>query len=228
MTDPYKVLGVDRNASDEEIKKAYRRLSRQYHPEANINNPNKDQAEARFKEVQQAYDQIVKERERGTGGSGGYDYGYGQGSYGRGGFGGFGGFGGYQGNSQQSYEQDEDSVRLNAAANYINSRHFAEAMNVLNSISSHGARWHYLCAAANAGLGNNIEAKAHAREAVNLEPNNVQYRQFLNQMESGGSWYQTMGQSYGRPTSAADDMCLKLCIANMICNCCCGGRFIMC
>ena len=71
MTDPYKVLGVDRNASDEEIKKAYRRLSRQYHPDANINNPNKDQAEARFKEVQQAYDQIVKERERGTGGSGG-------------------------------------------------------------------------------------------------------------------------------------------------------------
>ena len=55
MTDPYIVLGVDRSASDEEIKKAYRKLSRKYHPDANINNPNKDQAEAKFKEVQQAY-----------------------------------------------------------------------------------------------------------------------------------------------------------------------------
>ena len=54
MLDPYSVLGVPRNASDDEIKKAYRKLSRKYHPDANINNPNKDQAEAKFKEVQQA------------------------------------------------------------------------------------------------------------------------------------------------------------------------------
>ena len=59
MTDPYAVLGVSRDASDEEIKKAYRSLSRKYHPDANINNPNKDQAEAKFKEVQQAYQQII-------------------------------------------------------------------------------------------------------------------------------------------------------------------------
>ena len=63
MTDPYSVLGVSRDASDDEIKKAYRNLSRKYHPDANINNPNKDQAEAKFKEVQQAYQQIMKERE---------------------------------------------------------------------------------------------------------------------------------------------------------------------
>ena len=61
MTDPYSVLGMSRDASDEEIKKAYRRLSRKYHPDANINNPNKAQAEEKFKEVQQAYDQIMKE-----------------------------------------------------------------------------------------------------------------------------------------------------------------------
>ena len=47
--------GVSRDASMDEIKKAYRTLSRKYHPDANINNPNKDQAEEKFKQVQQAY-----------------------------------------------------------------------------------------------------------------------------------------------------------------------------
>ena len=66
MLDPYSVLGVSRDASMDEIKKAYRKLSRKYHPDANINNPNKEQAEEMFKQVQQAYDQIVREREQGT------------------------------------------------------------------------------------------------------------------------------------------------------------------
>ena len=66
MNDPYSVLGISRGATDDEIKKAYRALSRKYHPDANINNPNKDQAEAKFKEVQQAYQQIMHEREYGT------------------------------------------------------------------------------------------------------------------------------------------------------------------
>ncbi len=90
MTDPYQVLGVSRSASDEEIKKAYRTLSRKYHPDANVNNPNKDQAEERFKQVQQAYDLIMKEKQQGTSGS--YSYGAGSadgrsagtGSYGQG------------------------------------------------------------------------------------------------------------------------------------------------
>ena len=80
MFDPYSVLGISRDASDEEIKKAYRKLSRKYHPDANINNPNKAQAEEKFKEVQQAYEQIMKEKEYGT--SGNYNS-----------YGGFGGFG---------------------------------------------------------------------------------------------------------------------------------------
>ena len=69
--DPYKVLGVSRDATDEEIKKAYRKLSRKYHPDANVGNPNQAAFEEKFKEVQQAYDQIMKEKEYG-GSQGGY------------------------------------------------------------------------------------------------------------------------------------------------------------
>ena len=82
MMDPYQVLGVSRGASDEEIKKAYRSLSRKYHPDANVNNPNKDAAEERFKQVQQAYDQIMKETQQGT-------------TYGGSSYNDFGGFGNY-------------------------------------------------------------------------------------------------------------------------------------
>ena len=59
---PYDVLGVSPNASDDEIKRAYRDLTRKYHPDANVNNPLADLAEEKFKEVQEAYDIIMRER----------------------------------------------------------------------------------------------------------------------------------------------------------------------
>lgn len=109
MKNPYTVLGVPETASEEEIKKAYRALSRKYHPDANINNPNKAQAEEKFKEIQQAYQQIMRERE-GGGAAGGY--GSDSGAYGSyGGFGGFGGFGGY-GNTAQNNSWSEEDVRM--------------------------------------------------------------------------------------------------------------------
>ena len=63
MSDPYKILGISRDATDDEVKKAYRQLSRKYHPDANVNNPNKDKAEEMFKLVQQAYQQVMYERQ---------------------------------------------------------------------------------------------------------------------------------------------------------------------
>ena len=165
MRDPYQVLGVSRDASDEEIKKAYRALSRKYHPDANVNNPNKDQAEEKFKQIQQAYEQIMDERQRGTSGGGSYGSssyggGYGSGDQDFGGFGDFGDFFGGFGFGGQSYRRtqtntgnDEYTVHMNAAWNYIQSRHFKEALNVLSGISDHTAQWYYYSSVANAGLG---------------------------------------------------------------------------
>ena len=179
MFDPYSVLGVSRDASDEEIKKAYRKLSRKYHPDANINNPNKEQAEEKFKEVQQAYEQIMKEKEYGSsyGNAGGY-------------------YGGFTGRQNSTY-QDEEAIRRQAAANYIQSRHFQEAMNVLSSLKQRNGEWYYLSAMANMGLGNNVNALEDIRTAVNLEPDNVQYRMFLQRMEGGGTWYQEQQNPFG-------------------------------
>ena len=160
MSDPYSILGVDRNATDEDVKKAYRKLSRQYHPDANINNPKKDQAEAKFKEVQQAYQQIMDEREKEYNSGYGSSDGSGYGSYGP--FGGFGGFGSYgygsAGSTGGTSGMSEEDAHLNAAANYIRSGHYKEALNVLAGISQHSARWYFYSASANSGLGNNVTA----------------------------------------------------------------------
>lgn len=150
MSDPYKVLGIDRNATDDEVKTAYRKLSRKYHPDANVNNPNKDKAEEMFKLVQQAYDQIMNERKNGGyGGSTSSNGNYG--SYGNGNpFGGFGGFGGNTSYNQSSYNQENSYYT--AASNYINNGKYREALNVLNNISERNAQWYFLSALANNGL----------------------------------------------------------------------------
>lgn len=239
MNDPYSILGVSPSATDEEIKKAYRAMSRKYHPDANINNPNKDQAEAKFKEVQQAYQQIMHEREYGTSGSAGQSTagqnqsGYGgYGGYGNfGGFGGFGGFGdgpfrGYEGQYRQAGStgaETEEDLHLKAAANYINSGYYKEALNLLNGIQNRNARWYYYSAMANSGLGNNVIALEHAKEALSREPNNYQYQMLVSQLERGGSWYQQQQSPYQTVFTTGNDFCMKLCIANILCNCLCNG-----
>ena len=209
MFDPYSVLGVSRDASDEEIKKAYRKLSRKYHPDANINNPNKAQAEEKFKEVQQAYEQIMKEREYGS-------------SYGNN-----GNYGGFGSQTNSGY-QDEEAVRRQAAANFIQSGHYREAMNVLSSLSQKNAHWYYLSSIANMGLGNNVNALNDIRQAVNMEPDNLQYHMLLQRMEGGGTWYQEQQNPFGGMPSDNGDYCMKLCLANMFCNLCCGGGGVFC
>lgn len=202
MIDPYQVLGVSRSASDDEIKKAYRSLSRKYHPDANINNPNKDQAEERFKQVQQAYDQIMKEKQSGAAGAGGYGGAGSSSSYGGSSYGGaygsgpgagdpfgaggpFGGFyGRYTYNNAGSSAQD-DNPKVRAAGNFISNGYYNEALKVLDEVpfAERRGRWYYYSAIANQKLGNTATAIEHIQRAVSLEPNNMQYRQFMQIIE---------------------------------------------
>ena len=245
MRNPYEVLGVSPSATDDEIKKAYRKLSRIYHPDANVNSPNAAKAEEKFKEIQQAYNQIMREKQQGY--SGGYQNGaYGQNSYGQNGYGqrgygqqeyedpfgpfGYGPFGAYwqqaYGGAQQqaSSNPQDNSNEMRAAANYINAGHYQEALNVLNTIKTRTARWYYFSAVANQGAGNNVLAMEHAKKAVEMEPSNMEYRQFLQNLEYGGTWYTNMGQSYGK-TFNATGLCMTLCCASMCFSGCCFNPF---
>ena len=101
--DYYEVLGVDKNATDEELKKAYRRLAKKYHPDANPDN--KTEAEAKFKEINEAYETLSDKQKRQMydqfgfdgpnfgGGQGGGYYSYGSGFDGFSGFSDFGDLG---------------------------------------------------------------------------------------------------------------------------------------
>jgi molecular chaperone DnaJ len=203
--DPYQVLGVSRGASDEEIKKAYRALSRKYHPDANVNNPNKAEAEEKFKQVQQAYNQIMKEKQQGSY-SGSYSGSYGSyGSYG------------------SSYSGSSANPKLQAAMNYIRSGHFDEALKVLNEIpfAERSGQWYFLSAVVNERMGNNATALEHINRAVELEPSNFEYRQLKQHLEFGGVWYTNMGRSYERPYSSFSGFCMTMLLAQALCSCCC-------
>ena len=216
--DPYKVLGIAPGATDEEIKRAYRNLSRKYHPDANVNNPDRAQAEEKFKEVQMAYDQIMKQKQQG------YSYGSG---YGGGGAYGYGGFGygrtnGAYGNSGYGSSASGESVEMQAAANYIRNRCFKEALHVLDGISDRTARWYYYSALANWGLGNSITALQHAQRACQMEPGNSEYQQLLSRLQSGGQTYQSASRSYSTPGLSVGRLCLSFWLLNLLFRCFCG------
>ena len=212
---PYDVLKVSPNASDDEIKRAYREMSRKYHPDANVNNPLAELAEEKFKEIQEAYNTIMKEREQSGYSYGGNASGNSSGSY-------------SYGNANYGGQQDTE---MQAVYNFINNRRFQDALNVLNRMSMRGAQWYYLSALANMGVGNNILARDHASQAVNMEPNNLQYRQLLNQLSWNSQRYQSnsYGGNYanGGSTCGTGNMCCDLWILDTLCECM-GGDICSC
>lgn len=224
MQDPYLVLGVSQNASEEEIKKAYRALAKKYHPDVNNGSP---QAEARMKEVNEAYSQVMKMRREGTSpnsggyGSSGYSsngygpYGFNSGFYGSG----FGGYNGYGGQSQ-SYSSNP---HLTAARNYVHSGHYQEAMHVLENIRDRSAEWYYLSGEASLGLGNRVAALNYARQAVSMDPNNFEYHSLLARIEGRNTSYQTNGSPFNGQQFICRNPLSMCCLLSLLCNCCCGG-----
>ncbi len=215
--DPYKVLGVDRNATDDEIKKAYRALSRKYHPDANINNPDKEAVEAKFKEVQQAYETILRIRKGDDPAAGFNPYGNPFG---------FGGAYGY-GQQRASAGAGEDRY-LQAAATYIQNRKFQEALNVLEGMETRGDRWYYLSALANMYMGNNVTALEHAKKAQEMNPNSYEYATLVARLEGGYQAYTNMGDPYGRNVMCMSNQCSSMCMTLLCLNFCCGCRMYPC
>jgi len=189
--DPYRVLGVSPSATDDEIKKAYRKLAKEYHPDIH---PDRAFAQQKMAEINAAYDQILNERQGKTAG----------------------GYGGYS----QNEPGQGSTPEMTAVRHYLHYRRYQEAFNVLNRIQTRNGEWYFLSAYAHAGVGNRTQALEFARKAVQLEPNNYEYQQLLQQLEYSGVAYETYGRGFGVPTGGINPLCMGLCLAKLCCPYC--------
>ncbi len=202
MDDPYQVLGVSPNASDEEVKQAYRRLAKKYHPDRN---PGDAEAAKKMQAINAAYEQIKNpEKARPDPGQGYYGYD----PYGR------------------SYRQErsQGDHYQQAAYRYLQYGRYQEALNALNSAAERNARWYYLSALANDGLGNQVTALEHIRRAVSMEPDNQEYLRALDMLEGGGTSYRQQAGSFRGFTSTGGP-CAPVCLCYAAQLFCCRGYF---
>ena len=202
MNDPYKILGIPNDATDEEIKKAYRNLARKYHPDNYINNPLADLVEEKMKEINQAYEQIQRERsQRKTN------------------------------NSNNVNNNSYNGVTLNQIRIMINQERFAEAGTYLDyyPMTERNAEWNFLKGCILVRRGYYFDAQKYYETACYMDPTNEEYRQALINFRNIKT-ERTQTYTTSNSTSNTCKLC-NLCGGLICADCCCdcmGGDIIRC
>jgi len=225
MKDPYKVLGVKPGASYDEIKKAYRELVKKYHPDRYRDNPLADLAEEKMREINEAYEYLMKN-------AGNYQYQ--SESYDNSGSSQSGSYGAqYQsrqsGQYQTQYEyQDESDLERQVRA-YINSGNLNEAQRILDRMRNRNAVWYYLQGLIFVRRGWYDRGYTNIQRAVNMDPTNYEFRNTLNNLNNQSYGYRS-NPYYTNVTQREYDMC-QICgtlwCADSLCECM-GGDLIRC
>ena len=206
--DPYKVLGVTPQTSDDDVKRAYRELARKYHPDNYINNPLADLAEARMKEINEAYDMIMNGRASGAGA--GQAGGQQSGAYGA--------RQQYGGGQQRAYT-GANAALYSQVRQAINQGNLGLAEQLLQRSTARDAEWFYLMGTVYYRKGWYDEAMRAYTQACQMDPSNAEYRTALNNLNMSG------GYGGYRPMQEANmcDLCMQLAVCNCCLNMCCGG-----
>ena len=194
MKDPYSVLGISKNATDEEIKSAYRELARKYHPDNYADNPLADLAAEKMKEINEAYDFIMNNRKSGaknsTNGGGYY-------------------------NSSSSAFPDVRSL--------INQGRLEQAQELLDGVppSSRNAEWYFLNGTVLYRRGWFDQAYTSFATASRMDPANPEYRDALNRAQRQSSRQYNPYRSYGAGDGMdACSCCSNLLCADCLCGFC--------
>ena len=199
MNDPYRILGITPDATDDEVKKAYRKLAKKYHPDRYQNSPLAEDASEKMKEINSAYDMIMNMRKNGTEYSSGSTY-------------------------SSSYSSSSSHGRYSEIRILINNGRFDEAEQRLSSIppTERTAEWYYLMAVISYHKGWLEEAYNYASAACRLAPDDVEYRSFFSRIRNqrNGSY-----SGFGGNSSLGCDCCemftCMLC-SDCLCNVCCS------
>lgn len=199
MKNPYEVLGVSLNATDEEIKTAYRNLAKKYHPDNYNDSPLADLAEEKMKEINEAYDSICDMRRNGSSSN------YSSGSYG----------------TNSSYS----STSYPDVRQYIMNGRLDDALELLNGVpeGSRNAEWYFLMGMIYSRKGWGDQAYNYFQRAYQMDPGNPEFKAAFNSVNSRRAYANPGYNTNSGMGCSVCDICTGLMCANCLCNCCGGG-----